>query len=181
MQFRERVAPVPRKRLVCVDESGARTTLTREYGRAPKGQRVYDTVPGGHWHTTTLVGSLRGDGRTTGMVLEGAMDGASFAVYVQKILGPTLRQGDVVVWDNLSSHRIAAAREAIEAKGATLLPLPPYSSDLNPIEQMWSKIKQFLRGAKARTFKALEKAIGQGLALVTSADAQGWFKHCGYA
>lgn len=180
-EFRARVAPVPRKRLVCVDESGARTTLTREYGRAEKGQRVYDRVPGGHWHTTTLVGSLRGDGHTTCMVLDGAMDGPAFAVYAQEVLGPGLRPGDVVVWDNLSSHRVAAARAAIEARGAILWPLPPSSSDLNPIEPMWSKVKQFLRGAKARTSKAREKAIGQALAQVSKADDQGWFQHCGYA
>lgn len=167
-------------RFVFVDESGAQTTMSREYGRAPKGQRVYDTVPGGHWHTTTLVGSLRRDGGTTCMTLEGALDGMAFVAYIQQVLVPTLRAGDIVVWDNLSSHRAALAREAIEAVGAKLCPLPSYSSDFNPVEQMGSKIKQFLKGAKARTPKALFGAIKRAFEQVRPSDALGWFEHCGY-
>lgn len=163
-----------------MDEAGSRTDLTRLYGRAEPGQRVAEAVPAGHYKQLTMVSSLQVDGRAACMTLEGAIDGDSFLAYVEQVLCPTLREGDVVVLDNLSSHTGAKVAKAIAGRKAKLLFLPPYSPDLNPIEKMWSKVKQFLRQAKARTQEALEVAIKQALATITAADAQGWFESCGY-
>ena len=163
-----------------MDEAGSRTDLTRLYGRAQPGERVVEAVPAGHYKQLTMVGSLKLDGQAACMTLEGAIDGDSFLAYVDQVLCPTLREGDVVVLDNLSSHTGAKVEEAIAGRKAKLLFLPPYSPDLNPIEKMWSKVKQFLRQAKARTQEALEVAIKQALTTITAADAQGWFESCGY-
>jgi transposase len=163
-----------------LDECGSRTDLTRLFGRAEPGERVVEAVPAGHYEQLTLVGSLRLDGAVACMTLEGAIDGDSFLAYVEQVLCPTLHAGDIVVLDNLSSHTGAKVEKAIAGRKARLLFLPPYSPDLNPIEKMWSKVKQFLRQAKARTAEALEQAIRQALATITAADAQGWFESCGY-
>jgi transposase len=166
--------------LVFIDESGAKTNMTRLYGRAKKGQRCYDDAPHGHWNTTTMVSSIRLDGSTACMTLDGAQTIEAYREYVRQILVPQLRTGDLVIFDNLRAHHDAKALEMIHAAGAMTLALPAYSPDLNPIEKMWSKIKAFLRKAKARTLDALEKAIKDALATISANDALGWFASCGY-
>jgi transposase len=178
--WRERIVHVDPHRLVFLDESGAKTNMTRLYGRIIGGARVVDSAPGGHWCTTTMLSALRLDGSTTAMVIEGATDREVFEAYVQHVLIPTLRHGDVVVLDNLAPHKTPEIVAAIEAAGAQVWFLPPYSPDLNPIEKMWSKVKQFLRSAKARTKEALLNAIATALQSVCSSDAQGWYASCGY-
>lgn len=166
--------------LVFVDETGAKTNMTRRYGRAQGGQRVVDSAPQGHWATTTLLSSIRLDGSTAPMVIEGPTDADVFMAYVWHVLTPSLHVGDVVIMDNLSPHKMAAVEDAIRAVGAEVLFLPPYSPDLNPIEQMWSKVKAFLRALKARTQSGLLAAIRDALRSVTPDDVLGWFSHCGY-
>lgn len=154
--------------------------MTRLRGRVRGGQRLHDHAPGSHWHTVTMLGSIRLDGATSCLVIEGATDSDVFREYIRQVLAPTLRTGDIVICDNLSAHRDPQAQKLIEARGAQLLFLPAYSPDLNPIEMMWSKVKAFLRQAKARTDSDLLAAIGQALRQVSSADAQGFFRHAGY-
>ena len=167
-------------RLVFLDESGAKTNMTRRRGRAKDGQRCVDDAPHGHWSTTTMISSVRLDGTTACMAVDGATTSEIFRIYVREILVPSLRPGDIVIFDNLSAHKDAEAMNLIHAAGAMTLALPAYSPDLNPIEKMWSKVKEFLRSAKARTFDALIDAIAAALQTVTSSDAQGWFASCGY-
>ena len=168
------------EKLVFIDESGAKTNMTRLYGRAKNGQRAVDDAPCGHWCTTTMISSMRLDGSTACMVVDGATTNDIFKAYVQHILLPTLKPGDIVVLDNLSAHKNQAIRDLIESAGAELWFLPPYSPDLNPIEKMWSKIKAILRTLKARTEQALINAITKALEAITASDAKGWFKSCGY-
>lgn len=168
-------------RLLFIDESGAKTNMTRLYGRGPRGARVYDSVPNGRWQTTTMIAAVGRNGPQAPWVLDGPMDGLAFAAWAEHVLAPTLEPGDIVVMDNLSVHKNAAARAAIEAAGAQIWDLPPYSPDLNPIEKMWSKIKAWLRKEKARDPEALFSAIGQALARVSSTDIQNWFASCGYS
>ena len=167
-------------RLVFLDESGAKTNMTRLRGRAREGQRLVDTAPHGHWCTTTISGAVRLDGSTACMAVDGATDKDIFREYVRCFLVPTLRVGDIVVLDNLSAHKDKQTQDLIEQAGAELRFLPPYSPDLNPIEKMWSKVKTFLRAAKARTEEELYQAIGLALQTVTPQDAEGWFRSCGY-
>lgn len=167
-------------RLVFIDESAAKTNMTRLYGRSLIFSRCYDFAPYGHWSTTTMLSSLRLDGTTACMVIEGGTSGEVFYEYVREILAPTLKPGDIVVLDNLSAHKNEKTRLLIEEAGATIAFLPPYSPDLNPIEKMWSKVKQILRSTGARTSKSLLLAIGKALECVTSQDAVGWFASCGY-
>jgi transposase len=155
--------------------------MTRLCGRAPKGERAHASTPHGHWQTTTMMSSIRLDGTTACMALEGATDTESFRAYVEMVLVPTLRTGDVVVMDNLSPHKSDPTLALIRAAGAQVLFLPAYSPDLNPIEKMWSKIKARLRAMEARTPEDLVRAIGQALAQVTPQDALGWFASCGYS
>jgi transposase len=154
--------------------------MTRLYGRTFGGQRLVDATPHGHWSTTTMISALRFDGRTADMVLDGATDGAAFGAYVEHVLTPSLRPGDIVVMDNLAAHKMAAIIAAIAQTGAQVRFLPPYSPDFNPIEKMWSKIKAYLRKVKARTKEALWQAVGDALRTVTAFDALGWFESCGY-
>jgi transposase len=154
--------------------------MTRLYGRAPKGERVTGSAPQNYGSNITMLGTLSVTGLSALMTVDGATDGEVFLAFVREVLTPTLRPGDIVVLDNLGAHRSAAARKAIEARGAQLVFLPPYSPDLNPIERCWSKIKTALRAAKARTREALEAAIKQAITTVTESDARAWFKHCGY-
>ena len=168
------------ERLVFIDESGAKTNMTRLYGRAKSGQRALDDAPSGHWCTTTMISSVRLDGSTDCMVVDEATTKDIFKAYVEQILLPTLKAGDVVVMDNLSAHKNQETIDLIESVGAELWYLPPYSPDLNPIEKMWSKIKSILRTLKARTEKALINAIAKALDAVTARDAKGWFESCGY-
>jgi len=168
------------QRVVFVDESGAKTNMTRLRGRALKGARVVDATPHGHWCTTTVIGSIRLNGSSACMAVDGATDKDVFREYVRRVLAPALRPGDIVVVDNLAAHKDTEARLLIEAAQAELCFLPPYSPDLNPIEKMWSKIKAFLRAAKARTQEELYEQIGSALKTVTQQDVEGWFRSCGY-
>ena len=167
-------------RLVFLDETWATTNMARRYGRAPRGQRALDAVPHGRWRTTTVVAALRADGIAAPLVLEGAINGQSFLAYVRRFLAPALRLGDVVVLDNLGSHKVAGVREAVEAAGATLRYLPPYSPDLNPIEQVFAKLKALLRDAAARTTEDLWAAVGQALRSFPAAECARYLAHCGY-
>ena len=168
-------------KLVFIDESAAKTNLTRLRGRAPRGERLLARCPQGHWRTTTMISSVRLDGSTACMTIEGATDTEVFQAYVREVLCPALRPGDIVVMDNLSPHKNERTIALIEAVGATARFLPPYSPDLNPIEMMWSKVKALLRAAEARTHPDLIAAIGQALCAVTSQDAVNWFAACGYS
>jgi transposase len=154
--------------------------MTRLRGRVRGGQRLHDHAPGGHWNTVTMLGSIRLDGVTSCLVIEGATDSDVFREYVRQVLGPTLRAGDIVICDNLAAHRDAEAQKLVEAQGAKLVFLPAYSPDFNPIERMWSKVKTHLRQAKARTDEDLLAAIAEALRRVSPADAQGFFRHAGY-
>jgi transposase len=168
------------ERLVFIDETGASTKMARLWGRAVRGERCRAPVPHGHWKTTTFVGGLRLGGMTAPMVLDGAMNGSAFVAYVEQVLAPTLRPGDVVVMDNLPAHKLAAVREAIERAGAELRFLPPYSPDFNPIEMAFSKLKAFLKKAAARTKDALWEAIRQGIDAISPAECVNFFSAAGY-
>lgn len=174
------LAGVEPGRLVFIDESGAKTNMTRLYGRAPAGERVVGRVPHGHWKTTTMISAVRLDGPCACATLDGPVDADTFLAYVTLVLVPALRPGDVVVLDNLAAHKAAGVADAVNAAGATVLYLPPYSPDLNPIENMWSKVKGHLRSAAARTVDALGAAIDAALAAITPDDCRGFFHHCGY-
>lgn len=167
--------------MVFLDESGAKTNMTRLRGRAERGERVYDRVPGGHGCTTTMISSIRFDGSTACMTVEGATTPEVFHAYVKEVLVPTRRRGDMVVLDNLSPHKEPVTIRLIEEAGARVIFLPPYSPDFNPIEKMWSKVKELLRAAKARTEEALWAAIADALGKVTADDARNWFASCGYS
>ncbi len=166
--------------LVFLDESWATTNMVRRYGRAPRGDRALDAVPHGHWKTTTIVAALRADGIAAPLVLDGAINGDSFLAYVRQFLAPALRPGDVLVMDNLSSHKVAGVREAVEAAGATRRYLPPYSPDLNPIEQVFAKLKALLRAAAARTMETLWSTIGSLFDRFPPAECARYLAHCGY-
>ena len=154
--------------------------MARMYGRAPRGERCRAPVPHGHWKTTTFVGGLRLSGITAPMALDGAMGGAAFLAYVEQVLIPTLRPGDIVVMDNLPAHKVPAVRFAIETARARLMLLPPYSPDFNPIEMAFSKIKTHLRSAAARTLPSLWDAIRDAIDAITPSDARGYFTAAGY-
>jgi transposase len=177
----ERLAGVPMSKLVFVDESGANTQMTRRYGRSPVGQRLVCAVPQGHYQTTTLIAGVRLTGPQAPCMLSGALDGALFLAWVKEGLAPVLQRGDVVILDNLATHKVAGVREAIEAVGARLAYLPPYSPDYNPIENLWSKVKQILKGRNPRTLRQLSQAVALAFAAVTSQDCQGFFFNAGYA
>jgi transposase len=154
--------------------------MARRYGRARRGARVTGAVPRGHWKTTTVVAALRHDGLGAPCVFDGAINGARFLAYVEQVLAPTLRPGDVVVLDNLGAHKVKGVRQAIEAAGARLLHLPPYSPDLNPIEQAFAKLKALLRTAAARTVDLLWRTIGQLLDAFSPAECAHYLAHAGY-
>ena len=168
------------KRLKFLDESGAHLGLTRLYGRAAPGQRVGEATPGYSGPHYTLVATLGWQEVTAPWIFEGSMNSTTFEVYVRTQLLPTLHRGDILVMDNLSAHTGETIRQMIEAKGARLQFLPPYSPDLNPIELCWSKVKTALREAKARTLDALVEAVAQALRSISFPDIQNWFAHCGY-
>jgi transposase len=154
--------------------------MTRRYGRAPQGERVREGSPAGHWHTLTLLGAITVSGLLATMSVESPTDGDVFLAYLEQVLCPQLRPGQVVVMDNLAAHKHPAVRQRIEQAGAQLLYLPPYSPDFNPIEQCWAKIKEFLRAAKTRALDLLEQALTAAVATVTAHHATAWFRHCGY-
>ena len=167
-------------RLVFVDETGANTQMTRLYGRGPRGQRVIGKVPRGHWKTTTFVAGLRQSGLAAPFVLDGAMNRTSFEAYVERILGPTLKPGDIVIMDNLPAHKGGKVRQMIEGRGATLLLLPPYSPDLNPIERAFAKLKALLRAAAERTIPTLWDRIGSLLDAFAPQECPNYLAHAGY-
>jgi len=168
-------------RLVFIDETGTTTKMTRLRGRAPRGERLRLPAPFGHWHTQTFVAALRCDGLTAPWVLDGPMNRRAFETYVETQLAPTLCRGDVVLMDNLSSHKGPRVSQVIRGCGAWPLFLPPYSPDLNPIEMAFAKLKQLLRKFNARTIEALWQAIGDICALFTSQECWNFFRHDGYA
>lgn len=167
-------------RYVFLDETGAHTKMTRLYGWGPKSQRVVAAVPHGHWKSTTFLGALRTTGLTAPLVIDGALTGKLFAAYVEQQLVPTLSPGDIVVLDNLSSHKHPEARKAIEAASCTLAYLPPYSPDLNPIELLFSKLKTLLRKHAERTIDTLWTRIGQLITEFSPDECRNYIRHCGY-
>ncbi len=175
------MAKFSHRRLIFLDESALNTAMTPLYGRAPRGERVVDYVPRGYGEQTSLIGALSyGRGLIAVMTLTGAVDTLAFNAYLARVLGPRLRKGDVVVLDNLNVHKASRVEQVAAERGARVLWLSPYSPDFSPIEQCWSKIKTFLRAAKARTREELEQALAEAIKLVTKSDIRGWFKHCGY-
>jgi transposase len=179
--WHEHLAVEPATRLVFVDESGANTKMTRERGRALGGRRLLAHTPQGHYQTSTLISGLRLQGPCAPWLFEGPMNGEMFLAWVRQGLVPTLQTGDLVIMDNLATHKIAGIREAIEAAGAHLLYLPAYSPDFNPIENMWSKIKQILRSHAPRTESALLLAAKTAFQAISTADCQGYFFSAKYA
>jgi transposase len=168
-------------RFVFLDETGATTNMVRRTGWALKGERLIDAAPFGHWKTTTFVAGLRSSGIVAPLVLSGPMRGGIFRAYAEQFLAPVLASGDVVVMDNLAAHKVAGVREAIEAAGASVLYLPPYSPDLNPIEQAFAKLKAMLRKAAARTRDELWDTIGSLLDRFPPRECRNFIRHCGYA
>ncbi|HPV24943.1 MAG TPA: IS630 family transposase [Casimicrobium sp.] len=177
-QWCEQLACIDPRRLVFLDETGAKTNMTRLFARAPVGQRAVDYAPHGHWNTTTLVAAVTFERAIAPMVLDGPMDTLAFEAYVEQVLIPELPPGSIVVMDNLPAHKSASIARMLDAAGARLWYLPPYSPDFNPIEQMWSKVKSWLRRAKARTQEELYDAIAQALLAVSADDIEGFFRHC---
>jgi len=167
-------------RLVFIDETWAKTNMTRVRGRAPRGSRVIDKAPHGHWKTTTLIAALDITGVRCSTVVDGAVNGDVFEAFVAQVLVPQLQHGDIVVMDNLSSHKRERTRLLIEQRGAQLVFLPPYSPDLNPIEMVFSKVKQLLRSLACRTKSALWHAMQSVLDQISRSDAENCFAHCGY-
>jgi transposase len=168
-------------RLVFIDETWAKTNMTRTHGRCLRGQRLLAKAPFGKWRTLTFLAALRHDGLCAPCVIDGPINGKSFLAYVEQILVPALKPGDIVIMDNLGSHKGQAVRRAIRAAGAKLFFLPPYSPDLNPIEQVFSKLKAFLRKADERTVQATWKRIGKILDCFASAECANYLKNAGYA
>ena len=167
-------------RFVFLDETGTATNMARGYGRSRPGERLVAAVPHGHWRTTTFVAGLRQSGVIAPLVLDGPMSGPAFRAYIEQFLAPALGPGDVVVLDNLAAHKVDGVRQALAAAGASLLYLPPYSPDLNPIEQLFAKLKALLRKAAARTKDELWSTIGRALAIVPPAECARYLNHCGY-
>ena len=176
----QQVSQIDPQQLVFLDESGITTEMTRRYGRASRGERVCEGAPAGHWHTLTLLGAISLEGLMATMTIESPTDSDVFLTYVEQVLCPRLRPGQVVVMDNLSAHKNPAVRERIEQVGARLLYLPPYSPDFNPIEKCWAKIKEHLRTAKARLLDILDQAITAAIATISPQNAAAWFQHSGY-
>jgi transposase len=175
-EFIEKIRTTPPEHLIYLDESGVSTQMTRLYARCAGGQRIHESTPDGRWKILTILGAISTRGMIATMTIEAATDREIFLAYLDHVLCPQLRPGDVVVMDNLSSHKVAGVRERIEAVGAHVLYLPPYSPDLNPIEKVWSKLKQLLRSVKARTQEALDNAITELLPQISPDNARAWFR-----
>ena len=178
--FWRRVALLDARRFKFIDEAGSNLALTRLFGRAPKGERVTESVPCNYGRQTSIISAIGLSGPTATFTVEGAVDTAIFNVYVEHVLGPSIEVGDILILDNLSAHRASCIETVAAERGAQVIWLPPYSPDFSPIEMMWSKIKSALRAAKARTREELEQALIAALKLVTADDCAGWFSHCGY-
>ena len=174
-QFLQRIRTTAPERLIFLDESGVTTSMTRLRGRCVGGRRIHEATPGSHWKIMTILGAMSLSGMVATMTIEEATDADIFLAYVEQVLSPRLKPGDVVVMDNLSSHNVNGVHQSIENAGAELLYLPPYSPDLNPIEKAWAKLKQLLRSAKARSKDTLDTAITEALTLISSEDARAWF------
>ena len=168
-------------RWVFIDETGTSTKMARLHGRAPRGERLIGKIPHGHWKTTTFVAGLRSTALTAPCVIDGPMNGNAFLAYVQKVLAPSLKPGDIVVLDNLSAHKVPGVREAIETTGSRLLYLPPYSPDFNPIEQLFAKLKALLRKAAERSVDGLSSRIASLLRAFTPEECANYFRNAGYA
>jgi transposase len=167
-------------RFVFLEETGTATNMARRYGRCPSGRRLVAAVPYGHWRTTTFVAGLRQTGIVAPLVLDGPMTGPAFRAYVEQFLAPALEPGDVVGLDNLAAHKVDGVRQAIAAAGASILHLPPYSPDLNPIERLFAKLKALLRKAAARTRDELWSTLGRLLETVPQTECAHYLNHCGY-
>ena len=179
-EWREAQRDFDPDRLVFIDETWASTAMARIRGRAPRGERLRMAIPHGHWKTTTFVAGLRNSGVVAPMVLDGPINGAAFQAYVDQVLVPDLRPGDIVVMDNLGSHKGASIRAAIEAAGASLLYLPPYSPDLNPIENAFAKLKAMMRKAAERTIEGLWSSIGRLIDAFNLTECSNFFRNAGY-
>jgi transposase len=176
--FRRKVKPIDPQRLIFVDETGVTTAMTPAYAWAPRGERAYASAPGA-WESVTVIAGLGLDGVRAPLIFPGSTNAATFESYIEQVLVPALHEGDVVVFDNLSAHLGPAVAEAIEEAGASVLPLPPYSPDYTPIEEMFSKVKEFLRRVAARAKGDLYNAIADALREVTDQDIIGWFQNAG--
>jgi transposase len=179
-EWQESQAEINPGQVVFIDETWAKTNMTRRYGRSSVGTRLREKTPCSRWQTTTFLGALRAEGFVAPLTVEGAINGPLFRAWVEQHLAPTLAPGDLVVMDNLSSHKVAGVREAIEAAGAELRYLPPYSPDLNPIELAFSKFKKLLRDGAERTVDKLSDLCGKVLDEFTEHECRNYFKHCGY-
>jgi transposase len=175
-EFAARIQSISPERLIFLDESGVTTSMTRLYARGTGGGRIHEATPGGHWKIMTILGAMSLNGMIATMTIEEPTDTDILLAYIEHLLYPVLKPGDVVVMDNLSAHKTPAVREWIEKAGAELLYLPPYSPDLNPIEKAWAKLKQLLRAAKARSKETLDQAITEALPHITPANAHAWFR-----
>lgn len=178
--FAEQLKDVPLGDVVVLDESYVTTRFTRLRGRCKRGMRLLARVPHGHWKLLTVLAAVTVTGVLTAATIDAATDGDVFGAFVTEALVPALRRGQVVVMDNLAAHKVAGVRDAIERAGCRLVYLPPYSPDLSPIEPMWSKLKQALRSAEARTVPELTDAVGRAFTTITAGDCLGYFRHCGY-
>ena len=179
-EWRSAMSAFAAQSLVFIDESNAKTNMTRLYGWAPEGERAHDSAPHEHWATRTMISSIRLDGTTASMSVDCATNGDVFEAYVRTTLAPTLRRGDIVILDNLAAHKRARVARIIRRRGARVLFLPPYSPDLNPIEKMWSKIKSLLRSLRPRTSEELHAAITYAFSQITAVDARSFFESCRY-
>ena len=179
-EWRENQPKLDAGKLIFIDETWTKTNMVRLYGWAPVGHRLVDAVPHGHWKTSTFIAGLRQDRLVAPCVFNGAINGESFLAYVEQMLVPTLTSGDIVVMDNLGSHKVAGVRKAIEAAGARLLYLPPYSPDLNPIEQAFAKLKALLRAKALRTVEALWNALGDIVPCFSPHECANFLRHAGY-
>lgn len=169
------------KRLIFIDETWAKTNMTRLRGRAPRGERLIEKVPHGHWKTTTLIAGLGIEGMRCSTTVDGAVNGDVFTAFIEHVLRPTLHRGEIVIMDNLSAHKVHGVREAIESVGASVVYLPPYSPDLNPIELAFSKLKQLMRSCKHRLVEPLWHDVQRMLDAISPTDAMHFYQHCGYA
>jgi transposase len=178
--YQAEIQQIPAEDLVFIDESGITTNMVRRFARARRGRRAIGRAPAGRYEKLTLLGAIALTGLVALMTIPAATDGAVFLAFVQQVLVPELRRGQVVVFDNLSPHKQPAIRAAIEGAGCRVIFLPPYTPEWNPIEPCWSKIKEFLRSRAARTLDTLESAVADAMDTVSARDARGWFQHCGY-
>lgn len=179
-KFRKLTSAFDLGNFIFIDEMGSNLGLTRLYGRAAPGQRVRDQVPGDRGGNVSTIGAIGLEGIRTGLSVPGAIDGETMLFFVEELLVPTLKRGDIVLMDNNPIHKLADIEDAIEAVGAWVLFLPTYSPDLNPIENCWAKVKSLLRSLKPRTLPALLDALAEAFASITLHDILGWFRHCGY-